>query len=95
MANQKQFSANEDETGFDHVDAYVGGRAHNRRLSLEISIEDLAGKIGLTPARLEAFEAGIGHLGSLEMRALARALGVRIHFFFEREEEGPNPDVLH
>lgn len=85
----------DDQIELGDVDAYVGSRARERRLHLYQSIADLAVSIGLTPEQLEAFERGTCRIAPLELRALARALGVRIHYFFDRVDADPLPEGLH
>lgn len=95
IRKQKPSAFGDDQIEIGPVDAYVGGRARERRLHLNRSIADLAASIGLTPEQLDTFERGACRIGPLQLRALARALGVRIHYFFDRVDEDPISEGLH
>jgi len=76
----------------DRIDIHVGNRVRQRRLQLDKPIGPVAAAIGLAPNRLAEFEAGAVRPEPAELRELARALRVRIHFFFSPSDEFPSPE---
>jgi transcriptional regulator with XRE-family HTH domain len=60
--------------GVDPLDAAIGARLKRWREQRGLSVEDLAGQIGLTPEEERRAEAGRAHLDSLAIGAAVRAL---------------------
>jgi transcriptional regulator with XRE-family HTH domain len=65
------------------IDVHVGGRIAARRQSAEWSIGDLANRSGLSPARLEAYEAGTQRPTPADLLAISEVLGVTPSYFFD------------
>ncbi len=91
MDSEKPFGSSKklrDEVG-SKVGAYVGARAKARRELLNMSREALGFRTGLTPERIEAFEAGSASIDAIEMRDLTKALGIKIHMLFDGQNLTP------
>ena len=65
----------------------VGALLRQTRLSARLETADLADNVGLTPARLAAYELGQSPIPLPELEAMAGRLGVPIEHFLE--DEGP------
>lgn len=76
------------------IDTHVGGRIAARRRSAGMSVEDLAARAGVPPARLHAYEAGEQRLTADHLLALCDALGVGPSYFFEGFASGDDRHPL-
>ncbi len=65
------------------IDKHVGNRMRVRRLSLGISQQDLAGRLGLTFQQIQKYEKGANRIGASRLYELAGFLQVDVNFFFE------------
>ncbi len=66
-----------------HVNRHVGEGLRLAREVRQISAEQLAQDLGISPERLERLEAGEEEATSTDLHLSARALGVDVSMFFE------------
>jgi transcriptional regulator with XRE-family HTH domain len=66
-----------------HVDAHVGERLKQRRLTLGLSQERLGELLGLTFQQIQKYERGSNRLGASRLYQAACALDVEIAYFFD------------
>ena len=71
------------ETHPNPIDAHVGHQIRQRRATLGISQEQLAGVLGLSFQQVQKYERGVNRVGASRLHDLARALDVPIGYFFE------------
>ena len=64
------------------TDLFVGAKIRMRRMSLSISEAELATAAGVTPERVQSFEAGTERLGVPRLLQFSQLLGVPISWFF-------------
>ncbi len=69
------------------IDKHVGNRMRIRRLSLGISQQDLARRLGLTFQQIQKYEKGANRIGASRLYELAALLDVDVNFFFDGLEE--------
>ncbi len=68
----------------DHpIDAFIGLRVRERRVFLQLSIAELAARIGVEPNDLEEYETGERPTSAGELHELSKALGVPVSHFFK------------
>lgn len=60
--------------GIDPADAAIGRRLKHWRQSRGMALDELAGKIGMTPEEIRLAEAGRAHLTSLQIGAATQVL---------------------
>src|SRR3954449_9572776 len=65
------------------VDRHVGERVRMRRLLVNMSQTELAGKVGVTFQQVQKYEKGINRIGSSRLHRIAQALDVPVAFFFD------------
>ncbi len=65
------------------IDAHVGHQIRQRRATLGISQEHLAGALGLSFQQVQKYERGVNRVGASRLHDLAQALDVPIGYFFE------------
>lgn len=81
----------------DPIDLHVGARIRYRRMSLSVSQEALASKLGVTFQQIQKYEKGQNRVGASRLWQIARELGCQIGFFFEdlggleTRGDAPNP----
>jgi transcriptional regulator with XRE-family HTH domain len=66
-----------------NVDRHVGARIRARRLALNLSQEELAGKLGVTFQQLQKYEKGANRVAGIILVRLSNALGVSPGYWFE------------
>jgi transcriptional regulator with XRE-family HTH domain len=71
------------------IDAYVGGRIRERRVSLGLSARELAKIIGLTTPAVLKYETGGNRILVRRLYEIAQALNSPIEYFFEGLDAGP------
>jgi transcriptional regulator with XRE-family HTH domain len=64
------------------VDIHVGARIRERRNSLGMSQERLAGAIGVTFQQVQKYENAANRIGASRLWQIARALDVQVPFLF-------------
>lgn len=67
----------------DDIDAYVGARVRLRRMTLNISQEQLGDELGLTFQQIQKYEKGQNRIGAGRLYRIAQILAVPIEFFYE------------
>lgn len=68
----------------DHpIDAFIGQRVRERRVFLQLSVAELAARIGVEPNDLEEYETGERPTSAGELHELSKALGVPVSHFFK------------
>lgn len=76
------------------IDKHVGNRVRIRRLSLGMSQQELARRLGLTFQQIQKYEKGANRIGASRLYEIAGQLDVKVSFFFEGLDE-PQPDGLN
>jgi transcriptional regulator with XRE-family HTH domain len=75
------------------VDATIGERIHERRLTIGLSRQQLAAKIGVTHQQLQKYEKGTNRIAAGRLAMIAIALKKPVSYFFdELYEIGKLPD---
>jgi transcriptional regulator with XRE-family HTH domain len=65
------------------IDRQVGIRVRMRRLTLDMSQEQLAAGLGVTFQQVQKYEKGHNRIGASRLQQLAEILQVPVGFFFE------------
>ena len=65
------------------VDRQVGVRVRMRRLTLDMSQQQLAAALGLTFQQVQKYEKGHNRIGAGRLHQIAQVLRVPVSFFFE------------
>ena len=77
------------------VDAFVGRRIRNRRISYGLGLNELASHVGLSSQQLQKYEQGIHRIYASRLWAFSQALEVPVEWFFEGYgEEGERPTEI-
>jgi transcriptional regulator with XRE-family HTH domain len=85
-----------------NIDAHVGGRLRDRRITLGMSKQALAETLGVTYQQLQKYEKGTNRLSASRLYQLAHVLNMPIPRFFEGIDGGAaelqdsmrNPEIL-
>ena len=77
------------------IDAYIGGRVRERRVSLGLSARELAEIIGLSTPAVLKYETGGNRILVRRLYEIAQALNLPIEYFFEGLDTGPLPAPTH
>lgn len=80
MARKSEFT--------EKVDKIIGIKIHELRISMGLSRQQLAAKIGVTHQQLQKYEKGTNRISAGRLMAIAKALGKTVAFFFDNVEEG-------
>lgn len=80
MARKSEFT--------DKIDKVIGTKIHELRITLGLSRQQLAAKIGVTHQQLQKYEKGTNRVSAGRLMAIAKALGKSTGFFFDNAEEG-------
>lgn len=67
----------------DDIDAYVGSRVRLRRMTLNVSQEQLGDELGLTFQQIQKYEKGQNRIGAGRLYRIAQILSVPVSFFYE------------
>jgi transcriptional regulator with XRE-family HTH domain len=65
------------------VDRHIAARLRERRTMLGLTLQQVAGRLGITYQQLYKYEKGVNRLSAGRLHALARALGVDVGYFYE------------
>ncbi|MCW9045252.1 MAG: helix-turn-helix transcriptional regulator [Alphaproteobacteria bacterium] len=65
------------------IDHHVGARIRERRVSLNLSQQELAKLIGVTFQQAHKYEKGINRVSAGRLFDIAKCLGTTVDFFFE------------
>ena len=82
-------------TKTNHVDAFVGARLREIRFQRGVSLNRLASRVSLTPARILAFENGEERIPARMMFELCSVLNVLPAEFFEVSKNGAAVSGCH
>lgn len=74
------------------IDKVIGENIFNRRISLGISQEKLAGRIGITFQQIQKYEKGIDRTSSSRLFIIARELVTTVSKLLPNDEEDRIPD---
>ena len=74
------------------VDIHVGQRVCQRRQLLDMTLQQLGDKVGITFQQIQKYEIGRNRIGASRMWDIAAVLEVSVSFFFE-EIDGQAPDT--
>jgi transcriptional regulator with XRE-family HTH domain len=78
------------------IDDHVGGRIRERRIMLGLTLQQLAGMIGVTYQQAHKYERGINRVSAGRLFEIAHVLSAPITYFYEGiGEEGPRQIKLH
>ncbi len=69
--------------GPNPIDIHVGSRVRLRRNLLGMTLETLAGAVGVTYQQLQKYERGVNRVGASRLFNLSHVLDVPVSFFFE------------
>ncbi len=69
------------------IDAYIGKKLHELRISMGLSREQLANKIGVTHQQLQKYEKAENRISAGRLAAISKALRKPVAYFFEGAEE--------
>ncbi len=76
----------EDKKSVHPVDLHVGMRLKLRRQMLELSQNELGQRLGITFQQIQKYEKGTNRIGASRLYELAKALNIRVQYFFENYE---------
>lgn len=79
MARKNEFT--------EMVDTTIGMKIHELRISMGLSRQQLAAKIGVTHQQLQKYEKGTNRISAGRLMAIAKALGKTVSYFFDNVEE--------
>ncbi len=85
MARKNEFT--------EKIDTYIGMKIHELRISMGLSRQQLADKIGVTHQQLQKYEKGTNRISAGRLAAIAKALNKPVAFFFEGADDDSS-DVL-
>ncbi len=80
MARKSEFT--------EKVDKVIGIKIHEMRISMGLSRQQLAAKIGVTHQQLQKYERGTNRVSAGRLIAIAKGLGKTTSYFFDNIEEG-------
>lgn len=80
MARKSEFT--------EKIDTIIGMRIHELRISMGLSRQQLAAKIGVTHQQLQKYEKGTNRISAGRLVAIAQALNKPVSFFFDDVENG-------
>ena len=69
------------------IDLHVGKRIRERRLTMNVSQQDLAKLIGVTFQQAHKYEKGINRVSAGRLFDIAHCLGTSVDYFFEGLEQ--------
>lgn len=75
MARKNEFT--------ERVDMIIGMKIHELRISMGLSRQQLAEKIGVTHQQLQKYEKGTNRISAGRLAAIAKSLKKPVSFFFE------------
>ena len=64
----------------EQIDTAIGQKIHELRISLGLSRQQLAGKIGVTHQQLQKYEKGTNRISAGRLVAIAQALGKSVSY---------------
>ena len=80
----------------EKIDNAVGERIHELRISMGLSRQQLALKIGVTHQQLQKYEKGTNRISAGRLAAIAKALKKSVAYFFEGiYEDTHKPPTQH
>lgn len=75
MARKSEFT--------EMVDSNIGMKIHELRISMGLSRQQLAAKIGVTHQQLQKYEKGTNRISAGRLSMIAKALNKPVSFFFD------------
>lgn len=76
----------------DATDQFVGAKLRRRRLTLDLTQQELAQKIGVTFQQIQKYEKGLNRIGAGRLYKIATELDVPVFYFYENIDlSGKNP----
>jgi len=79
MARKNEFTS--------RVDTMIGMKIHELRISMGLSRQQLAPKIGVTHQQLQKYEKGTNRISAGRLAAIAQALKKSVSYFFDDIEK--------
>lgn len=67
----------------NRLDAHVGNRLRVRRMLAGLTQEELAAAVGITFQQVQKYEKGANRISASRLHAFAKALRVRVGWFFD------------
>jgi transcriptional regulator with XRE-family HTH domain len=72
----------------EQIDNAIGQKIHELRISLGLSRQQLAERIGVTHQQLQKYEKGTNRISAGRLVAISQAMGKPVAYFFENVMEG-------
>jgi transcriptional regulator with XRE-family HTH domain len=82
-ANPRPASIKRSRTLAQGIDHHIAARMRERRTTLGLTSQQVAGMLGITYQQLYKYEKGVNRISAGRLHALARALGVDVGYFYE------------
>lgn len=79
MARKNEFT--------EKIDTIIGMKIHELRISMGLSRQQLAERIGVTHQQLQKYEKGTNRISAGRLAAIAKALNKSVSFFFDGVED--------
>ena len=74
----------------DEVDVAIGRRVRTRRRQLDMTLQQLAAKLGVGFRQLQKYETGVNKMSAGTLFQISIALGTQVdHFFQDLPDERP------
>ncbi len=74
----------------EQIDTAIGQRIHELRISMGLSRQQLATKIGVTHQQLQKYEKGTNRISAGRLGAIAQAMNKPVSYFFENVMDDNN-----
>ena len=87
MARKSEFT--------EKIDTLIGKRIHELRISIGLSRQQLAEKIGVTHQQLQKYEKGTNRISAGRLASIAKAFKRPVAYFFEEIEEYQEAPTIH
>ncbi len=84
MARKNEFT--------EKIDTLIGMKIHELRISMGLSRQQLAAKIGVTHQQLQKYEKGTNRISAGRLAAISQSLNKPVAFFFDGIHD--EPDML-
>lgn len=64
------------------IDEHIGARIRSRRRALDLTQDDLAGRIGVTAQQIHKYESGVNRVAASKLFEIATAMAMPVSAFF-------------
>lgn len=76
------------------IDAHIGEKIRQARITQDLSREDLAKLVGLSVTQIQKYESGVNRVSASALFELAKLLKVEMNFFTEGLEQAPETQKI-